>query len=157
MGGQDAEAMSIYRHIEGGSDLVDWFGYAPDFHDAEVIELSLHRRGQSILRVHAWRTGRDVNEQGYLVQDKHVIVTFIMEGIMDLQLDGFSHQNVISELVLRAAPDRPDRRPFYALDRSPGDLELELAPCFGLDGRIRCQRLKIEITPGMPTDGTAEA
>ena len=152
MSRRSTEAAWIYARIHGGSDLIAWFGYVPDFHDAEIVELSLHRRAPSILRVHTWITRQEVDEQGYFVQDKHVVVTFTMEGIMDLQLDGFSHQNVISELVLRPAPDRPERQACYALDPSSGDLEIALEPCFGLDGRIRCQTVRIDLTPGMPTD-----
>jgi hypothetical protein len=47
---------------------------------------------------------------------------------MDLQLDGLSIQNVIGGLVLRRAPDRPERRGYLALDPLPQDIEIELEP-----------------------------
>jgi hypothetical protein len=42
--------------IPGAVELHDWFGYWPDFHDAEIISLHLNRKGCSSLRVHAWDT-----------------------------------------------------------------------------------------------------
>ena len=145
-------AAAIYSCVQGGADLIDWFGHVPSFHDAEIVELSLHRRAPSTLRIHTWITRPEVDQRGSYIQDKHVVVAFRLEGIMDLQLDGFSHQNVISKLILRRAPDRPERQPHYWLDPSPDDLEIELEPCVGLDGRIRCRKVRIDLTPGMPED-----
>ena len=147
---EPAEAASIYSSIQGGPELMAWFSGAPSFHDAEIVELSLRRREPSILRVHTWIMRREVDAQGRFVQDKHVVVTFAMEGMMDIQLQGFNDQNVIAELIVRAAPDRPDRQPYYAFDRSPGDLEIEIEPCFGLSGLMRCQSVSINIAPGRP-------
>jgi len=93
-----------------------------------------------------------VDRQGYYVQDKHVVVSFELEDIIDLQLEGFSHQNVVFGLTLLSAPDRPDRLPYYWLDPSPNDVEIELEPCFGLDGRIRCRKVRIVLHPGLPED-----
>src|SRR3954447_23278405 len=110
---------SIYDAVPGGADLVRWFGQVPSFHDAEILGLDLRREGQSFLRLHGWINTGEVNKGGYFVLDRHAIVTFAMSGIMDLQLAGFSIQNVIGRLVLRRAPDRPERRGYLALDRLP--------------------------------------
>jgi hypothetical protein len=146
------EAETIYASIPGGPDLVAWFGHAPSFHDAEIVSLSLHRRAPSMLSIHAWNMTKEVDDRGYFVLDKHAVVTFTLEDILDLQLDGFSHQNVVFGLRLRHAPDRPDRRPFYWFEPSPSDYEIELEPCFGLEGRIRCRRVSVAFVPGKPGD-----
>jgi hypothetical protein len=86
---------SIYDTVPGGADLVRWFGQVPTFHDAEILDLNLRRRGQSILRVHGWIGTSLMGNDGYLEPDKHAIVTFAIEDVMDLQLDGFSVQNVV--------------------------------------------------------------
>jgi hypothetical protein len=124
----------------------------PSFHDAEIVRLDLHRRAPSTLSIHAWNMTKEVDDRDYLVLDNHAVVTFLLEDILDLQLDGFSHQNVIGRLRLRRAPERPDRRPFYWLDPSPNDCEIELAPCFGLDGKIRCRRVSVSFALGKPGD-----
>ena len=96
-------------------------------------------------------TTREVDSRGYLVLDKHAVVTFTLEDIKDLQLDGFSHQNAIGSLTLKRGPIRPDRSSSVP-SASPDDWEIELEPCFGLDGRIRCARVSVSFVPGKPSD-----
>ena len=55
----------------------------PDFHDGEIIGLSLARSGPSILRVYPYDP------------KKPAVVDFIFEEITDLSLEDFSPQNVI--------------------------------------------------------------
>jgi len=146
------EAEALSAEIPGGSDLIAWFGRVPSFHDAEIVSFHLHRRAPSSLSTHSWNMTKQVDDRGYFVLDRHAVVTFTLEDILDLQLDGFSHQNVILGLRLRRAPERPDRRPFYWSDPSPDDYEIELEPCFGLSGKIRCRRAAVSIVPGKPSD-----
>jgi hypothetical protein len=145
------DAESAYASIPGGPELLAWFGRVPSFHDAEIVRLDLNRRAASTLSIHAWNTTDRVDERGYFVLDRHAVVTFALEDVLDLQLGGFSHQNVIGYLHLRRAPDRPDRRP-YMWDPAPDDWEVELEPCYGMDGHIRCRRISISFIPGMPSD-----
>src|SRR5579859_891413 len=146
----DNNHASIYETVPGGADLVRWFGRVPNFHDAEILGLDLRRKGPSVLRVHGWINTGAVGADGYFVLDRHAIVTFALTDVMDLQLDGFSIQNVISELVLRRAPDRPERRGHLAHDPLPQDIEIELQPCYGLDGLIRARSVSIAFKPGKP-------
>jgi hypothetical protein len=141
----------IYDEVPGGPELLCWFGRVPTFHDAEIISLDLRRSAKSFLRVHGWVGTEQVDENGYIVLDKNAVVTFALEDIMDLQLDGFSHQNVIFGLKLQRATDR-GRTNCYALPQSPADIEIELEPCFGLGGVIRAKRVSISFEPGFPDD-----
>lgn len=141
---------STYHSVPGGSDLLDWFGQVPRFHDAEILSLYLRRRGHGALRLHCWLTTNKVGQDGYLALDKHAIVTFTLEGVMDLQLDGFSAQNVINGLILRRAPDRVDRRSYLILPPSPEDVEIE--PCYGMSDLIRMRSISIALEPGKPED-----
>ena len=146
------EAETVYASIPGGSNLIAWFGQIPDFHDAEIVSLGLRRRAPSMLVIHAWNGTNEADHRGARVLDKHAVVTFALEDIIDLQLSGFSHQNVISGLRLRRAPERPDRLPFYGIDPSPKDYEFELEPRLGLNGIIRCRRVLVDFVPGRPDD-----
>ncbi len=121
--------------ITGAAKLHEWFGYWPDFHDAEVIGLHLNRKGNSFLRVHTWDTTKEVNEKGYYVQAKHVVVEFIMESVSDLSLNDFSGQNVISGL---------------GIEKTATGFRLALGACFGLAGTIDAEAISIQITPGKP-------
>ncbi len=143
---------SIYESIPGGAELLQWFGCVPTFHDAEILALTLNRRGESLLRIHGWLTPFDPASRVFPEDTKHAVVTFTLEGIMDLQLECFSHQNVIGGLVLRRAPDRPDRRSFNSLERGPEDIEIELEHCFGLCGRLRMRSVSLAFRPGGPTE-----
>ncbi|OWV80575.1 hypothetical protein ATY78_07790 [Rhizobium sp. R635] len=138
-----------YSDMPGGAELLAWFGEEPTFHDAEIISLSLNRTGTSELKIHGWIMTDKVDPNGYIVLDKHAIVTFKLEEVMDLQLDGFSNQNVIAGLVLRYATDR-GRSSYYPVSADPHDIEIELIPCYGLDGFIRAKKVAISFNPGRP-------
>ena len=138
----------IYYTVPGGQELVQWFGQVPSFHDAEILSLDLRRQGQSALRLHCWST--KIRQDGFWVHDKHAVVTFTLEGVVDLQLDEFNHQNVIHGLILRRAPDRPDRRGYMALGPLPEDIEIEIEPCYGMNGWIRARSVAITLEPGKP-------
>ncbi|WP_367187193.1 hypothetical protein [uncultured Bosea sp.] len=140
---------NIYSEVPGGPELLRWFGETPSFHDAEIVSLDLRRWGLSTLRVHGFIANYQADLGCDLVFDKHAIVTFAMEDIMDLQLDGFSHQNVIGGLILQRATDR-GRANYYSHPQSPEDIEIELEPCYGLDGVIRAKRVSISFEPGIP-------
>jgi hypothetical protein len=143
---------TIYTGIPCGPELMTWFGKVPDFHDAEIVSLTLNRRAPSILRLHGWTTRLEESPPRRIILDNPAVVTFTLDDIIDLQLDGFSHQNVIHGLVLTRAPDRPDRKPFYSTPASPDDYEIQLEPCFDLDGLIRCRKVSVSFVPGEPED-----
>ena len=126
-----------------------WFGEVPTFHDAEIVSLSLSRSGASELKIHGWIMTDRVDSNDYTVLDKHAVVTFSFEGIMDLQLDGFSGQNVVAGLILQHATDR-GRSGYYAMPEDDRDIEIELLPCYGLDGFIRAKKVAISFVPGRP-------
>ena len=140
---------SIYDEVSGGTELLRWFGCVPTFHDAEVISLTLNRSGSSKLVLHGWLMTDEVDANGYIVLDKHAVVTFELSGIVDLQLEGFNAQNALGQLILRRAPDRPERRAYMTRPKHD-DIEIELEPCYGLSGLIRARSVSISVEPGRP-------
>jgi len=142
--------LSIFQQVEGGPELLKWFGTVPSFHDAEILNLDLRRNGISLLRVHGWIATGEVAPDKTAVLDKHAVVSFEISNVLDVQLEGFSTQNVVGGLILRRAPDRPDRRHHLALEPIPDDIEIELEPCYGLHGRIRARSVRVTVTPGEP-------
>jgi hypothetical protein len=121
------------KDIHGASELRDWFGYWPSFHDAEVISLHLNRTGSSSLRVYTWEMTKEVDEKGYYVLAKHVVVEFILEFISGLSLNGSNHQNVIFGLQV---------------EKTDSGFRLTLDDCYGLAGSIEAEKMSIRITPG---------
>lgn len=139
----------IYEDIPGGPELLAWFGQEPTFHDAEILSLSLNRSGVSELKIHGWINTGEIGPDRTLLLAKQAIVTFHLEQIMDLQLDGFSVQNVISGLELGYAKDR-GRSDYFSLPQDPNDVDIELMPCAGLDGYIRAKKVSVSFVPGCP-------
>jgi hypothetical protein len=121
--------------ITGAQELQDWFGYWPDFHDAEILEVHLQRTGQSSVKIHTWQMTDKVDEKGCYEAVKHVTVEFLLENVAGMNLEGFNHQNVISELCVRKVPSG------YILD---------FRPCFGFAGTIETAKLSLRITAGKP-------
>jgi hypothetical protein len=123
--------------VAGAQDLYDWFGYWPNFHDAEIVSLHLDRRAPSSLVVHTWEMTSKVDERGYFVLEKHVVVEFVFEDICGLNLEGFSIQNVIFGLDVQ---------------KKAQGFVVTLDPCYGLAGSIEAKKISIRLKPGKPPD-----
>lgn len=125
--------MSETSNLPGWAAVIDWFGYSPNFHDAEVISIDLRRDPEeSKVRVHAWRTNRDVTDQGYFQCDRHALVTFTIKGIRSLKLAGWNHQNVLSSLWAGQTDD---------------GYVLQLPEIYGVDGEIAAVDISVSIEP----------
>ena|SRR5712675_522583 len=123
----------------GADAVVSWFGYWPSFHDAEVLHVHLNRHGISRLSLHTWQmTNRTHEAEGKhdFVTEKHVVVTFELTAISDLELFDFSVQNVLAGLELV---------------RNGDSFRLRLDPSYGIGGRIDAGQVTISITPGRPS------
>lgn len=123
----------ITGSIDGAQAVLDWFGCWPSFHDAEIVELHLSRRGPSRLRILNWRVNWQVVEDGYYRREKEAVVTFVFDRITDLKLEDFSQQNVIFGL---------------RIEKSEGGIRLILAPCYGISGFIEAAAVSVEVAPG---------
>jgi hypothetical protein len=123
--------------IVGAQELHDWFGYWPTFHDAEIVSLHLKRRSPSSMLIHTWEMTNKVDERGFYVREKHVVVEFVFEDISGLDLSGFSHQNVIFGLEL---------------EKKTAGFVMTLDPCYGLAGTIEAKNISIRLKPGKPPD-----
>jgi hypothetical protein len=121
--------------VAGSQALIEWFGRWPSFHDGEILSISLNRSGSSCVRIHTWETTKEVHENGYFILRKHVIVSFFLDGLTDLELNGFSPQNVISGL---------------SVQRSASGLQLLLNPCYGIAGALTAETIRTEFEPGKP-------
>lgn len=119
--------------VAGWDKLVAWFGFSPNFHDAEIQSLDLRRSPElSRMRVHAWRLLDETGPDGFLKTDRHVLVTFIFSGTTRMNLDGWNHQNVILHL---------------AVTRDGDDYVMAIETSHGLEGEIAVRELRVEIEP----------
>ena len=123
---------NLLNSIRGAAELVTWFGRWPSFHDAEIVSLTLNRAGVSTLQVYTWEMTPKLDELGYYILEKKVLVNFRMEEITTLTLSDFNPQNVISGLTLARTDD---------------SVEIRMHPCFGLAGSIAARKLSIGFAP----------
>lgn len=127
--------MDTRPHLSGTAALDQWFGARHDFHDAEILDVFLDREGTSRIRIHTWRMTKDVGPDGYFVHERDAIVTIGFENITDLELAGFSKQNVIGELEIL---------------ESEATCRVTFHPCYGLSGFIEAEQVALSLTPGGP-------
>jgi len=131
---EEEEPVDVLAELPGSDKLREWFGYVPDFHDGEIIGLSLARSGPSILRVYPYDP------------KKPAVVDFIFDEITDLSLEDFSQQNVVSLLTAK----RVATKSFGHVIR------VTLGPCYGIAGTIEAKRVRIEVVPGKSPDGISQ-
>ena len=104
--------------IQGAVELAERLGQWPDFHDAEILEIRLHREEPS------WLCIRLPQGPG----GRAALITFTLEGVSDLELADFSSQNVVSSLDITA---------------QPSGFCLTLFPCLGVAGFIEAEQLRV--------------
>jgi hypothetical protein len=125
--------------IEGGSAVVAHFGAWPSFHDAEVVSVHLQRSSACSLSIHAFNMTSSVDGTGHFITKDHGIVTFEFEEIRELQLNNFNEQNVIFGLKISHESD--------------GAIKLRIDECYGLEGSIIANIVRVSVKPGTPSGG----
>jgi hypothetical protein len=129
------DRVDAIHDLPGAQALIEWFGRRPSFHGAEILSLSLDRTGASCIRLHTWDLTSEVDAKGYYVLRNHVVVSFLLDDISDLELAGFSHQNVIFS---------------RSVARLKYGFQLCLDLCYGLAGTLNARTIRVEFEPGMP-------
>jgi hypothetical protein len=113
--------------------VIEWFGYQPNFHDAEVLSIDLRRYPEpSVVRVYVWHTSGEIDEKGHFRQDRHAVVSFILGDVVRQNLSFWNHQNVLSMLHVTDEPDGPT---------------LTLEGIYGVEGEITARDISIRIEP----------
>jgi hypothetical protein len=146
---ENQTTISILGQIPGGETLLAWFHGWPEFGDAEVVEMRLIRSGPSVLRIVV-----EVSERGRYggAPFKTAVVTFILRDVMEVALQGFSHQNVIGGLKIGMATDNPIHPSLIGIGLFTPDHEIELEPTVGAFGTIRATIDSITLTAAVGSD-----
>jgi hypothetical protein len=112
--GNTISGMKAYEFIEDYTTVLARFGQWPDFHDGEVHRIVLDRTHRDASGAHVptleidirgWIMGPEVTEKGCYVLHHDAVVSFLFEDIFDLELEGFSQQNVLTSLELSLIED----------------------------------------------------
>jgi hypothetical protein len=91
--------------IPGGQALIEWFGFVPNFHDAELQSISITNNGPCTLRIRAFRMTDQVDDRGYYVLDKHVVVTMTLIAVSHVSLTSFDFAGGIFDLQITAVEE----------------------------------------------------
>jgi hypothetical protein len=134
--GASMTSASVLDDIPGGGLLHEWFGRMPSFHDAKLLEVSFLGKGAGMLRIHAWNTTKEVDSQGYLVLDKHAVVTFDLEGVSAINCEDFDMMpGIIYDLQIT---------------KVEGKFSIEWGASYGVSGCVSAKQIRLALKPGMP-------
>ncbi len=119
--------------------LEDIFGYFPSFHDAEVLRVTLYR--ESAVRklptleaqIHVFEITPEIENEHYVLKN-HTLVTFRFSEIDELSWNGFNHQNVLSDLIIKDISD-------HQLERLK--FEVQFDGIDDIDLHFRCRSIEI--------------
>ena len=131
----------MHEGIVNHEALTNVFGRWPSFHDAEVVRMRLDRgEGEPPFLeadIHLWQTTGDLDERGYYALRHHTLATLRFDGISELELYEFNHQNVLWDLTLEDISElaMPDSR-----------WSVSLATSFGVSGRLVCASISVART-----------
>lgn len=132
--------MSEHEDIPGWSRLVDWFGFEPDFHDAEVLAIDFRRAPlPTTLTIYTWRMTPQTDDDGFYLLDRHARVSFVLEGMAIENFGGWNHQNVLNEIsVTRQVSGSAAGQRFM----------LHLHATYGLHATFTADSITVKLIPG---------
>jgi hypothetical protein len=125
-----------FESIAGATELYNWFGYWPDFHDAEVLTFCLNAGEPSTLAVHTWEMTNKVTEQGYYELTKHAVVEFVLEHIVNVTIVDLWEHSILLDL---------------GMEKTETGYRLNFSAAYGISGTIEAAGISLRVTPGKPS------
>ena len=130
------EKLTTYDQIININSVIARFGVWPSFHDAEVVSVTFagHRPQQPscVMVIHAWLMTDRVDARGYYILEKHTLVTFCFEQLIESEFRSFNHQNCLSSLWIKQE----------TFENEPA-LRVEFPSNYGFDGSMLCRRVVV--------------
>ena len=95
--------------------VTDTYGEWPSFHDAEILGVSLSlanyesigKRARATIDINVYliKNINEVTADFETVTYKENVITFEFNNVEDFNIEGFTYQNVIDDLVFKKQPD----------------------------------------------------
>lgn len=126
---------SDLESIVGAQRLYDWFGYWPDFHDAEVLKLQFELGGPVALTIHTWEMTNRVDSSGFYETTKHVTVDFLLDGVTRIDIQDPWENSILLSLGMK---------------RIDAGFSFDLTAAYGISGEIDAEKVSLRIAPGKP-------
>jgi hypothetical protein len=136
--------MALFAALPGGRAVIDWFGFVPSFHDAELDRLEL-ARGAASMALRAFRMTEAVDAKGFFVLDKHAVVTLHFSDVTGVHLTGIA-TSILIELGIRRVAVAPTG---FSTCGGPnvGDIEVGFETSYGLEGSIYAREVSFSVDP----------
>ena len=126
-----------FAGIAGAQELYDWFGYWPDFHDAEVLKFQLELGAPSRLQIHTWEMTSRINAAGFYELVKHVVVEFVLNDVTSLNLQDPWGHSILLDLIIT---------------KTEVGFRIDLSSAYGLSGTIETKEVVLRLIPGNPSE-----
>ena len=125
--------MSPEQFILDAQKVTDRFGKWPDFHDSEIVRMSLDRTGSLgptlEFTLFGWGWNGVVLPSGFYDRPHLSLIRFRCDGLEeDGEFGGFNHQNVLNGLHF---------------DQLDGLVAVELSSIFGVGGKFKCRSVTV--------------
>lgn len=138
-------------YVAGAEQLVEIFGAWPSFHDSEILELRLKRRGrdefegpQLEIVFHLFQGERDPAATSGVRWFNHTQATFRFSNVCELAITEFNNQNAILDLLLEAGGAHP-------MSTSLPAVRVTLQPGYGVGGSFLCSSIEVvKVEAGCP-------
>lgn len=97
----------IPSYVSNYKAVVDFYGFWPWFHDANVPVYEAHDAQSDTLRftLHTWQMTNEVDAKGFFVLKNHALVSFRFKGIYNVEMDNFRSGNILSALQFFPSKD----------------------------------------------------
>ena len=86
--------------IENFHTISDFFGYSPNFHDSEIMEVHFDSYKLFLmLTIYMFETTSDIDSNGNYKKQKSCFFNLNFENVIELELEDLNIQNVIFDLT----------------------------------------------------------
>ena len=134
----------LFAGLPGGQAVIDWFGFVPTFHDAELDRLEI-TSGAASLALRAFRMTDAADENGFFVLDRHALVTLHLSNVTGAHLCG-NATSILAELGIRRVGVAPAG---FSTCGGPTteDIEVSFDTSYGLEGSIYAREVSFSVEP----------
>lgn len=122
--------MKTPEYISGHEKVIEYYGWWPTFHDAEVRELFLNHIGPTCkMKIYVYDMYRNQDTLEWSKSDRYAVVSFQFNQIEEIELKNFNKQNVLSCIEFKK--------------EEKGIINVSFPSIYGLDGYIRCKNIEV--------------
>jgi len=133
----------FFRALPGGAEVVDWFGFAPCFHDATLERLELANNSATLVLA-AFRATSKVDDRGFFILDKHALVTIRLGLVSAVSLTG-NAGSIVSSLAIGSVKSESSWQTVPG--PAVGDFEISWESSYGLEGVLCARDVRLSLQP----------